>query len=275
MAGLVILAAVTTAIIWPIVREPDHRALKEPADLPQYYVLSPTNGVLKQYLVTQGEMVTKSAPLVQVGNADHERRIRDARAAVAHARLAVEEARLEAVAHERSAIAGGGSLAALNNSQAKQDQQAIRDQEQHVRQLGIAVDTAQAKLVKLKSQPFGSEINTRAIGAATDEVTSLQSKLDVATIELKQRRERAAARMGEKSRAAAASLDNTGAGRRIDAATSVMQQKQADLDAIVEAGMPLTSTIQAPFDGLIISLLHHEGAFVREGQPVVVMMQKP
>ena len=274
-AAVIILVAGATAIIWPIVREPPRRTLREPVDLPQYYVLSPTNGVLKQYFVTEGERVANSAPLAHVGNADHEQHVRKARAAVAQARLTLEEARLEARTLERTAIAASGNVAALDRSQAKRDKQAIRDQEQHVRQLEIAVTTAQAKLVKLQSQPFGRQGETGAIDAAAAEVTRLQSKFDVATIELKQRRERAAGRLGGTGVAATAPLETTESGRRVAAAAETMQRKQAELDAIVEAGMKLTATVQAPFDGQIIRLLHPEGSFVREGQPVVVLMQQP
>jgi multidrug resistance efflux pump len=274
-AALIILIGGATAIIWPIVHEPPRRTLTDPASLPQYYVLSPTNGVLKQYLVTEGEMVAKSAPLAQVGNADHEQHVRNARAAVAQARLTLEEARLEARTLEQTAVAASGNMAALDRSQARRDKQAILDQEQHVRQLEIAVTTAQAKLVKLRSQPFGREGDTVAIDSAAADVTRLQSKLDVATTELKQRREQAAGRLGGTSAAAAAPAKTTETGRRVDAAAETMQRKQAELDAIIEAGMKLTSTVQAPFDGLIIRLLHPEGSFVREGQPVAVMMQEP
>jgi len=275
VAGMVILVAGVTGVIWPKVNEPSRQTLTPPVDLPQYYVLSPTNGVLKQYLVVEGEMVAKSAPLAQVGDADHERRVRDARAAVAKARLAVEEARLEALTHERTAEIAGGNLAALDRSKAKQDQRAIRDQEQLVHQLGIAVTTAQAKLVKLRSQPFGANGDAGAIDAAAAEVTRLQSKLDVATIELKQRRERASARMGEASGAATAPAETTATSRRIGSASEALQRKQAELDAILAEGMELASTVQAPFDGQIIRRLHPEGSFVREGQPLIVLMRQP
>jgi len=274
-AGMVVLIAGVTAVIWPKVNAPSRQTLTPPVDLPQYYVLSPTNGVLKQYLVVEGEMVAESAHLAQVGDADYEQHVRDARAAVAKARLAVEEARLEALAHERTAEVASGNLAALDRSKAKQDEQAIREQERHVRQLGIAVTTAQAKLVKLRAQPFGLDGDAGAIDAAAAEVTRLQSKLDVATIELKQRRERAATRMGETSGAATAPPETTATSRRVGSATEALQHKQAELDAILAESMHLVATVQAPFDGQIIRRIHPEGSFVREGQPLIVLMRQP
>ena len=275
VAGLIIVAIAIAVIVRPRLTEPSRKTLTPPVNLPQYYVLSPTNGVLKQYLVVEGERVAKSASLAQVGGADHEQKIREARAAVAHARLAVEEARLEVLTHERIASIADGSVAALDRSQAKRDKQAARDQEQHVRQLDIAVSTAQAKLVKLKSQPFGREGNADSIDAAAAEVTRLQSKLDMATIELKQRRERAATRLGEANGAATVPPETTATSRRIGSAAEALQRKQAELDAIIAEGVAETSTIQAPFNGQIIRRLRPEGSFLREGQPVIVLMRQP
>ncbi len=274
-AILFALAAVTTAVIWPIVREPPPSVRPPPAELPQYYVLSPTNGILKRYLVTEGEHVTKHASLALMGSADHEQRVRDARTAVARARLALEEARLEATVEDRSEKAGGGNAAAGDRSQAKRDQQAIRDQEQHVRELSIAVTTAQAKLVAVRSQPFGREGNATAIDAAEADLTRLQSKLDVANIELKQRRRRAVTRMTRDSDAAAVPHESTAVDRRISGAAAAMQHEQNKLIAIEEEGAQFTSTIPAPFGGQVIRILRPKGSFIREGQPIVVLMRQP
>jgi len=272
---LVALAGVTTAILWPIVREPPRSTIPKPTELPQYYVLSATNGILKQYLVVEGERIKQDASLALVCDADYEQRVRNARAAVAHARLALEEARLEAITPDRTTAAGGSRIAARDRSQAKRDEQAIRNHEQAVRQLDIAVASAQAKLAEHRSQPFGSQEDARAIAATEADLARLQGKRDVADIELKRVRERAETRMGEAGGAAAIPIESTAVNRRINAAAEALKHKQEALSAVVEDAAAFTSTIPAPFGGQIIRLLHPKGSFIREGQPLVVIMQQP
>ena len=80
--------------------------------------------------------------------------------------------------------------------------------------------------------------------------------------------------MGEAGSAAAIPVESTAVNRRINAAAEELKHKQEALSAVVEDAASFTSTIPAPFGGQVIRLLHPRGSFIREGQPLVVIVRR-
>jgi multidrug resistance efflux pump len=265
VAGL-LLVIITTILLFSRRPSPSPQSF----DLNQHCVLCPTNGILKRILAREGEYVTKSASLVQMSTPAYEQRVRDARAAVTMARLALEEARLSAAAQSAP---GHGSQPPLppDRTRAAQKQQAIQDQKLRARNIAAKLKATQATLTDLQAQPFNARINAQEIEAQQKLLTQYQAELDVTNVELKRLQSEAA---GNEPDSAGMPRDLSSTNRRLQTARDELTQAEVVLAEIQKEEPDFTELVCAPFSAQIIRHLHTEGRYVRQGQPLLILMQQ-
>ncbi len=269
-----VVVAVLFSKIFTGQRNPNSKESNSPQDLPQYYVLAPTNGILRHYLVKEGEHVDAHASIALISESAYEQRVRNARQAVAQARLIFEEARLESISssrHNRSRANTGTE----ERMRAERDKQAIQGLEREIHELGIAVITAQAKLGSLEHQPFGNSAAPNIIKASETDLQNLQDKLEMATVRLEELRERMKERSVSTKGATTVPPVFNEADRQIGSAREHLQQEEAVLEAILKEAPKFTTIIASPFHGQVLQLLLPEGGFIRPGQPAITLTQLP
>ncbi|MBT3192412.1 MAG: hypothetical protein HN341_07640 [Verrucomicrobia bacterium] len=274
--GTIAVIACLVAVVVVVRKNSDEQGTRPlEVELAQHFVLAPTDGILTQILISEGEQVAGNTALVQLGSPDHGLRIRKARAAVDDARIVLADVRLSSAQGRQAGAAAPGSAAIRERAQLKRDRQAIAVQATRVRELTQAVASLQAKRVNLNSQPFGREGNRTSRATLEQELTSLQGALDVATAELRQREKDAAAKVGQTSGAARAPRADGMEVRAIKAAVEALRLREAELLEALEEEALFTTPIHAPFDGMVLRVLHPKGTYVREGQPILILMPSP
>jgi multidrug resistance efflux pump len=240
----------------------------------QHFVPSPADGVLAQLLVEEGDTVPRFAPLILLASPDHERRVRAARTEVADARMALKETQMSAMGGNRSAPTSASSLALQEHAEKKRDEAEIRARAGRVRELTIAVTSLQARRVDLKTKPFAGDDYSAETRVLDAELVRLQSTLDMATAELDRQRRTTSTRLSQTSVAARNPQNTRANSRAIQSARETLARRQAELDAALGDEFQFTIAIQAPFSGQIIRFLHNKGTYVREGEPLVILIPR-
>jgi len=253
---------------------PDTDKYKKTIELQQYAVLSPTNAILKHYLVNEGDTILKSATIAIMIDPAFEKRIQDAMISASDARLALEEQRIESITNDMDVSPAAKRTALQNSIRAKRDQNAIQEQKHLIHKLTVALETLQAKLVDLNSQPFGRDGNSSEISAIKADITGFQTNLDIADSELKQMITTTELRQAQDAGSDGFTGRKSEMRHKLLAAEENLQHKENLLYAILEEESKFTSTIVAPFSGLVIQKVVKEDSFVREGRQIMVLMRE-
>jgi len=243
-------------------------------ELKQYAILAPTNAILKNYLANEGELITKSSAVAILIAPHYEERIQQARNNASEARLILEEKRTELIVNARKSSPSQNRSTMQNRIQAKRNQREILHQKETIHKLTVALTTFQAKLVNLNSQPFGIKGNSEAINATKADITKFQGKLDIANAELQQLQNKTETKQAQANPTTHNENNTTSIYRSIKIAQRNLEYKEDLLKKIQKQESQFSTIIPAPFSGLIIETIFPESTYVREGQPILIMMQQ-
>lgn len=243
-------------------------------ELTQYSLLSPTNAIIKNYLVNEGELISKSSAAVLLIDPVFEQRIQQALTRVSNARLELEEKRVQSITLAKNVSPSERRIALQTRIQKKRDQVAIQNQKDHIQELSVALASFQAKLVELNSQPFGVNGNSEAIDATKVDITKFQEKLDMANVEIKHLQNKANSQMVQTGAILQDRDKTTVINRSIEIAKQKLKYEEAQLKDLQKQEPQFSTLVPAPFAGLIVENIYSKGTFVRKGQPILIMMQQ-
>ena len=247
---------------------------KNQIELNQYAILAPTNAIIKNYLVDEGELIAKSSATVMLIDPLFEARIQKALTKVSNARLNLEEKRIENISATKKITPSANRSALQNRIQIKRNQRSILNQKELVHKLSVALSSFQAKLVNLNSQPFGNKAENESINAIKADITKFQGKLDMANVELKQLQDAANIQLAKTGTPVQNNNKITAITRSIEIAEQQLKYEENLLKIIQQQEPQFSTIIPAPFSGLIIENILPENSYVREGQPILIMLQQ-
>lgn len=251
-------------------QKPEHRSASNRSQDAQY-ILSPTNGVVRRIMITEGERVPHNAPLLRISNPAYEQRVQTARDAVARARLELNEEPL-ASASSTGVTATDASIAQLQyRIHTERDARDIRNKNQQIRNYTRELTSLQATRIRIQADP----LNTSDISTTETALSALQAKRDVAVSDLKRLTERAHSRMKKGSGASVSPQRSSAINRSRQGATEMLTFREAELEAVLREELQNGVDILAPFTGLIMNIRQREGNYVRRGQPLLTLTSLP